>query len=282
MKKTIKYILIVLITLIVLGFFIVLDSYINIDVSYYEIKSSKISDKYDNYKIMLLTDLHNRDVTEKLVKIAKEESPDIIVMSGDMINEKIDNGYENFFKLCNELENYTKYYVFGNHEENMTDERQNNFIKQIKEKTNVILMNNKVLELDNSFNIYGFSHEVRYYLASTKERIDRSYIEERIGKIDKSKFNLLISHDPLLYNEYSILGYDLVLSGHMHGGIINIPFIGGLLSPDFTFFPKYYKGVNKFEDTNVVISRGLGYGYMIPIRVFNRGEVVIIKLMKNE
>ena len=82
-----------------------------------------------------------------------------------------------------------------------------------------------------------------------------------------------------LYNEY---GFDVVLSGHLHGGIINIPFIGGLLSPDFTFFPKYYKGINKIGNTNIVISRGLGYGYMIPIRVLNRGEVVIINLMKNE
>ena len=119
-------------------------------------------------------------------------------------------------------------------------------------------------------------------MASTKEKINENYIEERIGKIDNTKFNLLISHDPLLYNLYSSMGYDLVLSGHIHGGIINIPFIGGLLSPDFTFFPKYYKGVNEFNNTNVVISRGLGFGYTIPIRAFNRGEVVIIKLMKNE
>ena len=142
--------------------------------------------------------------------------------------------------------------------------------------------NNKELELDDNFNIYGFSPEVKYYMASTKEKIDKNYIEKRIGIIDTSKFNLLISHDPLLYDLYSSEGYDMVLSGHLHGGIINIPFIGGLLSPDFTFFPKYYKGVNNFNNTNVIISRGLGFGYMIPIRVFNRGEVVIIKLMKNE
>lgn len=282
MKKTLKVILITIITLIFLGVVIILDSYINIDVSYYDIKSDKITDKYNNYKIMLLTDLHNRNITEKLTQIASEEKPNIIVMSGDMINEKEENGYENFISLCNELKDYTKYYVFGNHEENMTNERQNNYIKELEEKTNIILLNNKSLELDENFNIYGFSPEVKYYMASTKEKIDKDYIENRIGKIDKSKFNLLISHDPLLYDLYDSIGYDMVLSGHIHGGIINIPFIGGLLSPDFTFFPKYYKGVNKFDNTNVIISRGLGFGYMIPIRVFNRGEVVIIKLMKNE
>ncbi len=281
MKKALRNILIILGVLIVSTVLIVLDSYINIDVSHYEIKSDKLNQKYNNYKIMLLTDLHNRDITEKLVKIVNEENPNIIVMSGDMINEKVD-GFDNFFNLCEELKDKTVYYVFGNHEENMSDEKQNEFIEKIKEKTNVILLNNDKVELDDSFTIYGFSHQVKYYLASTKEKIDLNYIEERIGKIDINKFNLLISHDPLLYNLYSEYGFDMVLSGHLHGGIINIPFVGGLLSPDFTFFPKYYKGVNKIGNTNLVISRGLGYGYMIPIRVFNRGEVVIINLMKNE
>lgn len=281
MKKALRNILIILGVLIVSTVLIVLDSYINIDVSHYEIKSDKLNQKYNNYKIMLLTDLHNRDITEKLVKIVNEENPNIIVMSGDMINEKVD-GFDNFFNLCEELKDKTVYYVFGNHEENMSDEKQNEFIEKIKEKTNVILLNNDKVELDDSFTIYGFSHQVKYYLASTKEKIDLNYIEERIGKIDINKFNLLISHDPLLYNLYSEYGFDMVLSGHLHGGIINIPFVGGLLSPDFTFFPKYYKEVNKIGNTNLVISRGLGYGYMIPIRVFNRGEVVIINLMKNE
>lgn len=277
MKKTLKYILITLLVIITLCFIVILDSYINIDVSKYEVKSDKIN---KDYKIMLLTDLHNRDITKKLVEITKEENPDFIVMSGDMINEKVD-GYDNFFKLCNELKDYNKYYVFGNHEENMSDEKQNEYIKKLESNTNVILLNNKVLEV-NDINIYGFSPEVKYYMASTKEKISNKYIEDRIGKIDNSKYNLLISHDPLLYDNYSSIGYDMVLSGHIHGGIINIPFIGGLLSPDFTFFPKYYKGVNTFNNTNVIISRGLGFGYMIPIRFFNRAEVVIIKLMKNE
>ena len=198
-----------------------------------------------------------------------------------MINEKVD-GFDNFFNLCEKIKDKTIYYVFGNHEENMSNEKQTEFITKLKEKTNVILLNNDKIELDDNFTIYGFSHQVKYYLASTKEKIDSRYIEEKIGKIDKNKFNLLISHDPLLYNLYNEYGFDVVLSGHMHGGIINIPFIGGLLSPDFTFFPKYYKGINKIGNTNIVISRGLGYGYMIPIRVLNRGEVVIINLMKNE
>ena len=230
---------------------------------------------------MLLTDLHNRDITKKLLRIVNEENPNLIVMSGDMINEKVD-GFDNFFNLCEKIKDKTIYYVFGNHEENMSNEKQTEFITKLKEKTNVILLNNDKIELDDNFTIYGFSHQVKYYLASTKEKIDSRYIEEKIGKIDKNKFNLLISHDPLLYDLYNEYGFDVVLSGHMHGGIINIPFIGGLLSPDFTFFPKYYKGINKIRNTNIVISRGLGYGYMIPIRVLNRGEVVIINLMKNE
>lgn len=279
MKKTLKRILIFIIVFSIFIAAVAFDSYINIDVTHYDIKSDKLT---KNYKIMLLTDLHNRDVTDKIYDIYKNENPDFIVMSGDMTNERIENGYTHFFELCNKLKDKPIYYVFGNHEENMTDERQNKYIKEVEDKTNVTLLNNKVLELEDNFVIYGFSHQVKYYLASTKEKLDEQYIKDRIGDIDKSKYNLLISHDPLLYDLYSNIGYDSVLSGHVHGGVINIPFVGGLLSPDFTFFPKYYKGDNVFDKTHVVISRGLGFGYMMPIRLFNRGEVVIINLMKNE
>lgn len=279
MKKTLKRILIFILVCSIFIGIVAFDSYINIDVTHYDIKSDKLT---KNYKIMLLTDLHNRDVTDKIYEIYKNEKPDFIVMSGDMTNERIENGYTHLFELCNKLKDKPIYYVFGNHEENMTDERQNKYIKEVEDKTNVTLLNNKVLELEDNFVIYGFSHQVKYYLASTKEKLDEQYIIDRIGDIDKSKYNLLISHDPLLYDLYSNIGYDSVLSGHIHGGVINIPFVGGLLSPDFTFFPKYYKGDNVFDKTHVVISRGLGFGYMMPIRLFNRGEVVIINLMKNE
>ena len=279
MKKTLKRILIFILVFSIFIGIVAFDSYINIDVTHYDIKSDKLT---KNYKIMLLTDLHNRDVTDKIYEIYKSENPDFIVMSGDMTNERIENGYTRLFELCNKLKDKPIYYVFGNHEENMTDERQNKYIKEVEDKTNVTLLNNKVLELEDNFVIYGFSHQVKYYLASTKEKLDEQYIINRIGNIDKSKYNLLISHDPLLYDLYSNIGYDSVLSGHVHGGVINIPFVGGLLSPDFTFFPKYYKGDNVFDKTHVVISRGLGFGYMMPIRLFNRGEVVIINLMKNE
>ena len=127
MKKKLKYILIILSILIICTVLIILDSYINIDISHYEIKSNKINQKYNNYKIMLLTDLHNRDITKKLLRIVNEENPNLIVMSGDMINEKVD-GFDNFFNLCEKIKDKTIYYVFGNHEENMSNEKQTEFI----------------------------------------------------------------------------------------------------------------------------------------------------------
>ena len=95
-----------------------------------------------------------------------------------------------------------------------------------------------------------------------------------------SQYNILLSHDPLFYEFYSEYDFDMILSGHVHGGVINTPF-GGLLSPDFTFFPEYYRGNNKIKNTNLIISRGLGYGNALKIRVFNNPEVVVAKLMKN-
>ena len=82
------------------------------------------------------------------------------------------------------------------------------------------------------------------------------------------------------FDSYVDTKADLVLSGHVHGGLIILPLIGALFSPDYTFFPKYYKDSYTKDNTKMIVSRGLGYSARIPIRINNPGEVVIINLMK--
>ena len=91
----------------------------------------------------------------------------------------------------------------------------------------------------------------------------------------------MIAHNPLEFSSYVDSNVDLVLSGHVHGGLARIPLIGGILSPDYTFFPKYDSGMYIKKRTRMIVSRGIGYSKRIPFRIFNPGEIVIISLMKD-
>ena len=95
--------------------------------------------------------------------------------------------------------------------------------------------------------------------------------------IDKDKFNILLSHNPLYFETYEKWGADLIFSGHIHGGLINIPFIGGLLSPERKLFPKYSGGDYNINDSKMIVSRGLGYS-TINLRVFNNPEICVVEL----
>lgn len=116
----------------------------------------------------------------------------------------------------------------------------------------------------------------------SKKEIYRQFeykLEElKLGQNDK--YNILISHRPELIKLYSKYEYDLVFSGHAHGGQFRIPFIGGIYAPMQGLFPKYTSGVIEEGKTKLVVSRGLG-NTTIPIRVFNQPEVVNI-ILKNK
>lgn len=277
MKKQIKNILKITIFFLLVLIIILAESHLRVDTTYQTIKSDKIPSEFDGTKIVLLTDYHNNsNIDEKILKIIEKESPKYIMMSGDMINEY---EFEPFINFAKKLEKYETYYVFGNHEENMSHEATDEYYKKL-EKTNLKIINNQKISLGNNMNLYGFSPEIKFYVRSLNEKMSYDYLYERIGEIDTSQYNILLSHDPLFYEFYSEYDFDMILSGHVHGGVINTPF-GGLLSPDFTFFPEYYRGNNKIKNTNLIISRGLGYGNALKIRVFNNPEVVVVKLMKN-
>ncbi|WDC83435.1 hypothetical protein PL321_11895 [Caloramator sp. mosi_1] len=98
-----------------------------------------------------------------------------------------------------------------------------------------------------------------------------------MGKIDDRTYNILLTHNPLYFKTYSSWGADLTLCGHIHGGIIRIPFIGGFLSPERVFFPKYNAGKYEINNNILIVNRGLGNGDF-GLRFNNRPEVTVITL----
>lgn len=101
--------------------------------------------------------------------------------------------------------------------------------------------------------------------------------KKRLGKIDNREYNILLVHTPFFFDGYSKWGADLVLAGHVHGGIIRLPIKGGLLSPNREFFPKYDLGEYNMGKSTMILSKGLGGSKVLP-RVNCKPEIVEITL----
>lgn len=266
---------------------IVLLYYSNIiEVSHYEVKSKKLPSSFHNLKILQLSDLHGKNFghnNKYLIKKIRNENPDIIVMTGDMINNRNKN-YMNFFKLSSEIsKTYDTYYIFGNHEEDLNDDIKKSLKNRVENLNIKTLYNNKISIVRNNenINLYGLCFNMKYYKKPHKISEDFNIIENEklLGKLDENSYNILLAHNPLYFDVYSKWGADLILSGHIHGGIIRLPFIGGLLSPERKFFPKYYAGRYTLNHSELIVNRGLG-NTKVKLRIFNKPEISVITLKK--
>lgn len=278
-------IVIVLLLLLVVLLRIYIDNEIP-KVSNVEIKSSKLPEVFDGYKIVQLSDLHSKSFgnnNEMLIDMIDKESPNIIVMTGDMVtaNEK---DFTVFYSLVKELtKKYRVYYVYGNHEGELSLKLKSEITAFLKENGVIVLDNDYIsIEKNNEkINLYGLCYTQKYYSykGGKKHIVTENYIKNKLGTIDKNKYNILLTHNPLFFDAYSGYGFDLTLSGHVHGGLIRLPFIGGILSPERKFFPQYSAGVYEKGNSKLVVSRGLSRGTK-GFRFFNRPDVVSITLKK--
>ena len=278
-------IVIVLLLLLVVLLRIYIDNEIP-KVSNVEIKSPKLPEVFDGYKILQLSDLHSKSFGNNngmLIDMIDKESPNIIVMTGDMVtaNEK---DFTVFYSLVKELtKKYRVYYVYGNHEGELSLKLKSEITAFLKENGVIVLDNDYIgIEKNNEkINLYGLCYTQKYYSykGGKKHIITENYIKNKLGTIDKNKYNILLTHNPLFFDAYSGYGFDLTLSGHVHGGLIRLPFIGGILSPERKFFPQYSAGVYEKGNSKLVVSRGLSRGTK-GFRFFNRPDVVSITLKK--
>ena len=253
---------------------------------YFEVSSPKIPTSFDGYKILHLSDLHGKNFGEQIMKKIEEESPDIVVMTGDMVSGT-DTEFSAFYQLSEKLiQRYPVFYIMGNHEGRMEPGYYPQIVAKLKELGVTVLDNEKViLEKGNEkVNLYGMWCHQKYYCKKTKE-IDEFMTKETVSKIlgncDKTQYNLLLMHTPLYFKAYRQWGADLVFCGHIHGGMIHIPFLGGLFSPHFEFFPEYCEGEYTKDGATMIVSGGLGKGET-GFRVCNRPEIMIVTLRSNK
>lgn len=258
-----------------------------LQVSEYLVTSEKIPMAFQDYKIVQLSDLHSACFghdNARLIRKIDMLKPKLLVMTGDMISRS-DSNYNVFFKLAETLgEKYLCYYVIGNHEQAMEPQALKAFLARLV-VLGIRVMDNEKVEIcrqNQSINLYGMWFSLKYYKEAS-HRSERSKhfgeweMKRAMGKYDDTHYGILLTHSPLSFSTYAQWGADLTLCGHVHGGMIRLPFLGGLLSPEREFFPKYSAGIYEQDGKKLLVGRGLGSG-VFGVRFLNRPEIVVITL----
>lgn len=239
----------------------------HIETKWYKLIDDEVPSDFDNYTIAQVSDLHNKDWGNKLIRELEAAYPDIIVVTGDLIdsrNTDIPVAVE-FIERAAQIA--PVYFVTGNHEARSSQYEE--LIEAINQT--VILLDNRTFTLSSGVSeLTLLGIEDPSFLGADPENELESLTEDVEG------FKILLSHRPELFDLYVKQDIDLVFSGHAHGGQFRLPFIGGLIAPDQGLFPKYTEGIYTEEDTNMVVSRGLGNS-LFPFRINNKPELIFLR-----
>ncbi len=256
-----------------------------LSVSEYLICSDKIR---KDRTIAFLTDLHDNvfgEDQEDLLCAVRNASPDWILIGGDMIVTKGHSDPAVALSLIGRLAaDHPVYYANGNHESRMRWQREvyadsyERFIKALTDM-GVHYLADSYEDPDEDFRIYGLDLLEGHYRKFKADPMESSFIADRLGDTDDDKFNILLAHSPLFEKEYADWGADLTLCGHFHGGVVRIPYIGGLITPQFMPFSDLCDGIHYIGDKAMIVSRGLGT-HSVNIRLNNKPELVLVSFNK--
>ena len=237
-------------------------------------------------RFVMISDLHGcqygRENSQLLAAI-KEARPDMIVIAGDVITADIHEKFDKTMDFLKQLkEQHPVYYAYGNHEQKISlyknyKDMGERFEKALAETGIKPLRNTHVDIADRGLAIYGLEIEHDYYKRAAVRALPDHYIEKLLGHQKEDSYTVLLAHNPEYFPDYAEWGANLVLSGHMHGGIIRVPFLGGFISPSLRLFPKYDGGLFTDEKTSMVLGRGLG-SHTPKVRLFNPAELIIVEL----
>ena len=257
---------------------LLLDSRYCIDVKEYELSFANLPESFDGYRIALISDLHGWSFgkeNERLIGKIRAAKPDLIAITGDMVSkpddfEAVENLMDGLYGLA------PMYYVNGNHEWGAGLTLK---MRQLMEARGVICLSNEFVTLNReSEHILICGVEDRNGRA---DMIKPPELAEELRQQYPEDFVLWLQHrnDSLIY--YPELPVELVLSGHAHGGIVRLPFIGGVLDVRGKLGAEYEKGIYNEGGLTQLVSAGLGNSVFIP-RFLNRPELPIITLRNSE
>lgn len=242
-------------------------------------------------RIVQLTDLHQAEFgvnNIELIKLVKEQTPDIIIMTGDMQNKNGSNS-DTVCLLVEELSSIADaYYGYGNHEilwlTNFGSDLENKLTDE-----GAIVLNNSFSDISingNMIRIAGFEGYYGTPHMTEQDKEKKEYELEFMRQFENTdKYKILLDHIPTSWVDWQYINkypVDLVLSGHYHGGVIRIPAINqGVYAPYVGWFPSYTKGVYIGTQATCVLSTGLGSEQSIP-KLNNPLEIVVVDLVPKD
>lgn len=268
-----------------------------VKVTKYSIESEKFPAGGETVKIVFLSDLHNREYgkgNENLYQALRTERPDLILIGGDMLVGKDWVSYEPALKFVQKLPAICPvYYANGNHEQRMKENPKEYSYsyadyKTMLEESGVVFLENETETVrigQTTLEICAVELPLETYRKMKKANVTSQDIGNLAGDqadnqdrgAPQAAYRILLAHNPAYMNAYKAWGADLILSGHLHGGIVRIPGLGGVISPQAFLFPRYSGELTLEGDQTVIVSRGLGT-HTIHLRLFNTPELVSISL----
>ncbi len=252
---------------------------LTIETNSVTITSKNLPQSFDGFRIAHVSDLHNTefgDNNEKIITILSNAKPDIIAITGDIVDSNrtdVDTAL-NFARQAAEIA--PCYFVAGNQETSISDSEYSRLKDGLTQIGVTILKDSKVTieRGEEKISIIG----VEDFFVQNAGEFTLSIDADKLCELNSDEqFSILLSHRPDYFDDYVKSGCDLVLTGHTHGGQFRLPYIGGLYVPSQGFFPEYDAGMFSQDGTDMIVSRGLGNS-RFPFRFNNRPEVIIIEL----
>ena len=263
-------------------------------VTHYTIESQKFKGFSRDLNLIFLSDLHNRVYGEKnepLLQAIRNEKPDLILIGGDMLVGKEDASYDIALDFTSQLPEIAPVlYATGNHEQRIREKPEiyqaayADYRQQLKDR-GVLFLENGSCRIEAGtvlLEISGVELPSASYKKLKKLPIQASDIAEYLHKdsvsvTEDSVYRILLAHNPAYMNAYKGWGADLILSGHLHGGVMRLPGIGGVITPQAFLFPKYSGEMTKEGEQTIIVSRGLGT-HTVNLRFCNPAELVSVSL----
>mgnify|MGYP004476547455 FL=1 len=261
-------------------------------VTKYRICSQKLNGIKSEKKIIFLSDLHNRmygEENERLLESIRNQHPDLILIGGDMLVRKDGNSYDKTVHFLAKLPGICPVYCAnGNHEQKLKElsdkyEQSYEEYKKALTASGIHMLENasETVKLEEvPVKLSGLEIPLGAYARFGKKELSLKEITDRIGE-HGDDYQVLLAHHPGYMKEYLAYGADLILGGHYHGCVVQLPGIGGVISTNFTLFPKYSGGIYQEGEQTAVVSRGLGT-HSVPLRLWNWPELIVLELSGNE
>lgn len=252
----------------------------NLQVTHITVENDRVPAGLDGLRILQISDLHNKSFgknQEKLLEKVKAEKPDLIVITGDLVDSYRTDLEPAMAFVEGAVAMAPVYYVTGNHEARIPEYKT--LKKRMKAKGVHIIDDDRVLITKKHVQLELIGVQDPHFYEKKGEthgkKINADLKQHNFSK--EMAYTILLSHRPELFNIYVKNEIDLVFTGHAHGGQIRLPFIGPLIAPNQGLFPKYTKGAYTKENTTMIVSPGLGNS-SFPIRVLDPPTIMVVEL----